>query len=191
MNINDIRNLYAYNRWANDRMFLVLERLTPEQFTATHVSSFPSIRESVFHILAAEWVWLKRWKGTSPRASGPVSSLQDETWRGLRAGGEAPPQELGTVAALKAFGEALDQERNELLAALTDERLLARLAYTDMSGNPFSQPLANLMQHVVNHGTYHRGQVTTLLCQAGADTIALDLVYFFRETEEKAASNRG
>src|ERR1700742_1425268 len=110
MKLSDIRTLYAYNRWASRRMFAVLEKLTDEQFTAARASSFPSIRESVFHIVAAEWVWLKRWKGTPPRATGQVSSLQKETWRGLRAGGQAPPQELETVAALQAFAEELDRE---------------------------------------------------------------------------------
>ena len=56
------------------------------------------------------------------------------------------------MAELKNFGRDLDREREEFIAGLSDERLLARLEYTDMSGNPFSQPLANLMQHVVNHG---------------------------------------
>jgi uncharacterized damage-inducible protein DinB len=52
-----------------------------------------------------------------------------------------------------------------------------------MSGNPHSAPLVQLLQHVVNHGTYHRGQVTTMLRQVGAETVALDMLYFFREQD--------
>jgi uncharacterized damage-inducible protein DinB len=188
MDLSDIRTLYAYNRWANQRMFSVLEKLSEEQFQAKVQSSFPSIRESVFHILAAEWIWLKRWQGDSPRASQPVKGVSSEIWKGLRAGGVAPPQQLLTVAELRAFCDALEQERQRYVQALSEADLQAPLHYSDMSGVPNAQPLAQLMQHVVNHGTYHRGQVTTLLRQARAETIALDMVYFFREQGEKKAA---
>src|SRR5581483_10676648 len=119
MNINDVRTLYAYNRWANLRMFGALELLTPEQFSATMQSSFPSIRESVFHIFAAEWIWLKRWKGASPRASRPNPNASLATWAGLRANGEAPVQELSTLTALRSFSESVEQERQVFLDNLT------------------------------------------------------------------------
>jgi len=169
-------------------MFSVVEKLSEEQFTAVRQSSFPSIRESVFHILAAEWIWLKRWQGTSPVATQPVSAASFETWKGLRAAGVPPPQELSTVAELRAFCDSLERERQQFLRSLTDEKLQAPLSYSDMSGNPFMQPLVELMQHLVNHGSYHRGQVTTLLRQAGGETVALDMLYFFREQREKTAT---
>jgi uncharacterized damage-inducible protein DinB len=187
MNLSDIHTLYAYNRWANLRMFSVVEKLSEEQFNASRQSSFPSIRESVFHILAAEWIWLKRWKGTSPVASQPVKGVSFDTWKALRAAGVPPPLELSTIPELRSFRDSLEEERQQFLCGLTDHVLQAPLNYNDMSGKPYSQPLAHLMQHVVNHGTYHRGQVTTLLRQAGAETIALDMLYFFHEEHEKAA----
>ena len=187
MNLSDIRTLYAYNRWANRRMFAALDKLTQEEFVAVRQSSFPSIQESAFHILAAEWVWLKRWKGTSPGAGRPVSNLSSTTWTILKAGGESPPGDLNTLPALGTFAETLDREREQFLGSLNEETLHAPLHFHDMSGTPYAEPLVHLMQHVVNHGSYHRGQVTTLLRQAGAETIALDMLYFFREEQEKAA----
>src|SRR5215831_16471432 len=169
-------------------MFSVLEKLTPEQFTAPHASSFPSIHETVFHLLAAEWIWLKRWQGTPPRAPQPVSAATIETWKTLRVNGAPAPQQVETLAQLRELGDGIEAERNELLAQLNEEQLHASLAYHDMSGVPYSMPLGELMQHVVNHGTYHRGQVTTLLREAGAETIGLDLVYFFRERQKQQAS---
>ena len=189
MNLSDIQTLYAYNRWANLRMFSVLESLSPEQFTASRESSFPSIWESVFHILAAEWIWLKRWEGTSPVASQPVKGASFETWKDLRAAGTPPPQNLATVSELRTFCDSLEHERQDFIAGLSDDALQAPLNYQDMSGNPYSQPLSELMQHLVNHGTYHRGQVTTLLRQAGAPTIALDMLYFFRETGQQETAH--
>jgi len=181
MNLSDIQTLHAYNRWANLRMFSCLEKLSEEQFTAQRHSSFPSIWESVFHILAAEWVWLKRWQGTPPVATQPVQSASFETWKTLRAAGEPPPVNLATVAELRKFCDSLHEERQALIASLDENRLHAAVSFKDMSGNPYSETLVQLMQHVVNHGTYHRGQVTTLLREAGAETIALDMLYFFRE----------
>ena len=60
-------------------------------------------------------------------------------------------------------------------------RLQAPLQFSDMAGNPYSEPLVQLLQHLVNHGSYHRGQVITMLRQAGGETVALDMLFFFRE----------
>ncbi len=183
MNLTDIETLYAYNRWANQRMFSALENLSDEQFAGKMQSSFPSIRETVFHILFAEWIWLKRWKGASPRTSIANPDASSATWNALLPPGTPSSEELATVAALKSFASSIDQERREFLRGLNDTVLQAPLNFSDLSGNPQSGPLAELLQHVVNHGTYHRGQVTTLLRQAGAEPIGLDMRYFFRERD--------
>jgi uncharacterized damage-inducible protein DinB len=181
MNLADIQTLYAYNRWANQRLFSALDKLSDQQFTAEAKSSFPSIRETVFHILFAEWLWLKRWQGNSPRASAANANVTSRTWDSLTPGGVPRSQDLQTVAELKSFGESIDRERQEYLRTLNDDALYAALHFNDMAGTPYSEPLAQLLQHVVNHGTYHRGQVTTLLRQAGAETAGLDMLFFFRE----------
>lgn len=187
MNTNDINSLYAYNRWANRRMFSMLEKLSDGQFTAAMQSSFPSIRESVLHILAAEWLWLRRWKGTSPRATVADTSQASALGSAMSNGG-VEVDKLSTLSGLQSFADSIEQERQEFLAALNDHALHARLKYTDMGGKEFSMPLAYLLQHLVNHGTYHRGQVTTLLRQAGAETVAFDLLFFIREQEAEAAT---
>ncbi len=182
MNLTDIQTLYAYNRWANLRMFGVLEKLSEEQFTTQRQSSFPSIWESVFHIFAAEWIWVKRWTGKSPVVTEPVKGVSFDTWKTLRSEGVPPPLNLATVAELRAFCDSLHEERQKFIAGLDENQLHAPVSFKDMSGNPYAEPLVQLMQHVVNHGTYHRGQITTLLREAGAETISLDMLYFFRET---------
>jgi len=101
--------------------------------------------------------------------------------------GRVAVDKLSTLSGLRSFADAVEQERQEFLSALNDDVLQARLKYTDMGGKEFSMPLAYLLQHLVNHGTYHRGQVTTLLRQAGAETVAFDLLFFIREEEEKTA----
>jgi len=186
MNISDIRTLYAYNLWANQRMFSTLEKLTDGQFTTPMQSSFPSIRESVLHILAAEWIWLKRWTGSSPHATVSNTATASAMGSALSSGG-VDVDGLTSLSGLREFADSIEQERQRFLDTLQDEALQSRLNYTDMGGKPFSMPLGELMQHVVNHGTYHRGQVTTLLRQIGAETISLDMVFFFRERQQAAS----
>jgi len=183
MNLSDVETLFAYNRWANQRMFSVLEKLTGQQLAATVQSSFPSIHESVLHILAAEWIWLKRWKGASPRATVLDQGTAAMMHSALRNGG-VDPGPLSTLAGLRSFADSIEDERRGFLRSLNEDALLGRAKYSDMSGKAYSMPLLLLMQHVVNHGTYHRGQVTTLLRQTGAETISLDMVFFFYEEEE-------
>lgn len=188
MNLDDIQTLYAYNRWANQRLFTALEKLGDQQLATEVQSSFPSIRETVLHILFAEWLWLKRWQGIAPRAPGPDPNVTSATWKALLPGGGMPtPRELTTITELKSFRDSIEREREEFLSTLSDASLHAPLAFNDMSGNPYSEPLVQLLQHVVNHGTYHRGQVTTMLRQAGAETVGLDMLFFFRERNAAGA----
>ncbi len=181
MDLNDIQTLYAYNRWANQRMFSVLEKLGDQKLRAEVQSSFPSIRETVFHILFAEWLWLRRWQGASPRAAGPHPNVSSATWKTLTPGPTPAQRELNTIAELKSFGDSIEQERQEFLSTLSDSKLHAPHNFNDMAGNPYSELLVQLLQHLVNHGTYHRGQVTTMLRQIGAETISLDMLFYFRE----------
>ena len=187
MNTPDIQTLYAYNHWANERLFTVLGKLSEQQFATPVQSSFPSIRETMFHILFAEWLWLKRWQGTSPRSTLADPDASPATWSTLSPGGMPTVKELATLAAMRSFAESIEQERSEFLQGLTEDVLHSQLRFTDMAGNPYAGPLVHLMQHVANHGTYHRGQVTTMLRQCGAETVPLDMLYFFREPGEKAA----
>jgi uncharacterized damage-inducible protein DinB len=188
MDVNDIRTLYAYNRWANLRMFAELEELNEEQLSAARESSFPSIWESAFHIVGAEWLWLKRWKGASPRASVADPAMSPSAWDGFTPSDAPRIDELRRLPALRQFAETIDCERREFLDKLTETSLHDRFHFTDMSGAPHSEPLVQVMQHLVNHGSYHRGQVTTLLRQAGAQPVALDMIYFFREQRSGAAN---
>jgi uncharacterized damage-inducible protein DinB len=185
MNLTDIQTLYAYNRWANERLFAALEKVGDDRFNMQVQSSFPSLRETMFHILFAEWLWLKRWQGISPRASVPDPDASPATWATLSPGGSPPVEELATVTELKDFAASIERERQEFLRGLDERALQAPLKFRDMAGNPYAEPLAQLMQHLVNHGTHHRGQATTMLRQIGAETAALDMLYFYRERENR------
>ena len=63
-----LRELFAYNYWARDRQLEACAALTQEQFQRPLGNSFSSLRDTLAHLVGAEWVWLERWRGRSPRA---------------------------------------------------------------------------------------------------------------------------
>jgi uncharacterized damage-inducible protein DinB len=160
MNRQDIELLYEYDRWANGLVFGCASQLTGEQFIRDLQSSHRSVRDTLAHILAAEWIWLKRWQGTSPKA------LFD-------------PADFPDLASLSARLKEVEQELVEFIDALSDDSLAAVIAYTNTKGERWQYQLGHLMQHLVNHSSYHRGQVTTMLRQLGAEAVSVDLLYFF------------
>lgn len=159
MNKQDAEYFYEYNRWANARMLDSASKLTAEQFTRDLKSSHRSVRDTLAHTLAAEWIWLERWKGTSPKAL-------------------LNPADFATVGEIKARWAEVEEEYVEFLATVTDESLGNVIAYTNTRGEVWKYPLGQMMQHLMNHSTYHRGQVTTMLRQLGAEVVPLDLLVF-------------
>lgn len=162
MRVPDVLSLYAYNEWANARIFGAAAKLDPEVFTAPRGSSFSSIRDTVAHITASEWVWLRRWRGESPPAPPEWASLAD-------------------AAALTGKLHEVEADRTALLRELPDADLGKPLAYRNLKGDDFSEPLVDQLVHVVNHSSYHRGQIATLSRQAGFAAPATDFIVFKRE----------
>ncbi len=66
MDVALIQELYRYNRWANDRVFEAVAALSPQDFTKGLCNSYPSVSDTLTHIVSAEWIWLQRWNGPLP-----------------------------------------------------------------------------------------------------------------------------
>jgi uncharacterized damage-inducible protein DinB len=162
MSSEEMRLLYDYNAWANRRSLSAAAALAPEQFTKPMGSNFSSIRDTLAHIFGAEWIWLERFQGRSP------SSLPDTT------------QYPDVVTLGERWGEFEPRLLN-FVRALTQSNLDRVMEYKTLKFGVYSNPLWQSMQHLVNHGSYHRGQVTTLLRQLGAPAILTDLMHFYRE----------
>jgi len=160
MNEQDIKLLYQYNRWANAQMFDAVSRLTAAQFTKDLGGSHPSVQETLAHILAAEWIWLKRWQGTSPPA------LLD-------------PADFPSLDALRVRWAEVERDQADFVGGVNDESLKRVIAYVNTKGETWRYPLRQMMQHVVNHSSYHRGQVATMLRQLGAEPAPTDLLLYF------------
>ena len=163
MTLQDLRLLLDYHYWARDRVLDAVDPLPPDQFTRDMGSSFRSIRDTLAHIYFAEWAWYLRWQGDSPTSQLPADMFPDpETTRALWRDHEAK---------MRALVDTLDEAG-----------VARRIDYTFISGKPGASVFWHMLQHVVNHASYHRGQITTMLRQLGAaPPKAMDLIAFYRE----------
>jgi uncharacterized damage-inducible protein DinB len=136
--------------------------LSVDEFRRDLRGSHGGVRGALAHVYGAELVWLERFKGVVP------SSMPDES-------------EFGDLAALRARWAALEQHRRSWLESLPKDAGDQVVTYRNLKGDAFSSALWPLVQHLANHGSYHRGQVALLLRQLGQKPPATDLVAFDRE----------
>jgi uncharacterized damage-inducible protein DinB len=169
VNKEDFHLLYDFNAWANLRTLDACAALTPEQFTRDIASSFRSVRDTLAHIHGAQWIWLERWHGRVPTTFPSTADFPD----------------LETVR--RRFAE-VDRNLVDYAASLNADDIQRVIEFKTMAGTPFAQPLWQMLQHVANHSTYHRGQVTTLLRQLGAKAVSTDLIAFYRERAAKTSA---
>ena len=169
MTRSDVQTLIDYNYWARDRVLDAVRVLSAEQFTRDLGSSFRSVRDTLAHLHAAEWIWYRRWMGESPSALLPADRFAD-------------------VASLTAAWREMESQIRAYFEPLDDRTLERVIAYKSTAGVPGASVLWHMLQHVVNHSTYHRGQVTTMLRQLGAPPPKpMDLIAFYRERSAPTA----
>jgi uncharacterized damage-inducible protein DinB len=151
-----------YHKWANSQIMEECLKLTAEQLVKDFGGSFGSIYDTAKHLYQADFVWLDRLEAQPTHdlsryeAPGCTFELRD-AWAGVQD-------------KLIAFGAALGE---------TDwER---EISYKNTRGDAFKSSIWQIVLQVVNHGTYHRGQITNLLRMSGAKPVNLDLIRFYRD----------
>ena len=159
--LEEIRDLFGYHRWANGRILDAAAALSTDQLDRDLASSFGSVRGTLAHALGADWVWLSRWLGESPTAF--------------------PDWDVSTHPRLLERWREIEGRQKQFLDGLDESDLDRVVTYKVFSGKTFSNPLAELFRHVVNHATYHRGQVVTMLRQLGLKPPQTDLILYYRE----------
>ena len=163
-----LTTLLDFHYWARDRVLDAVARLTPEEYTRDVRSSFPSVRDTLVHLYSAEWNWHQRWHGTSP------SSMLD-------------PLQYPDVDTLAAAWREHEQKMRAFLVSLGEAGITRAIDYRSLDGRPHTSLFWEMLQHVVNHGTYHRGQVQTMLRQLGAAPAkSVDLITYYRERRAAA-----
>ena len=163
MTPEDLQTLVDYHYWATHRMLAAVEPLSAEQLTRDLGNSFRSVRDTLVHLYSSEWVWLSRLHGTSPTT-------------------RPSPEQFADLAAIRAVWAETEEDFRTFVGSLDASGVDAVLEYSMLDGRPTSARTSYILQHMVNHGTYHRGQVTTMLRQLGAaPPPALDFIVFTRE----------
>ena len=143
MQVADIHLLYKFTFWATKRIMEVVATLPPEEYAKDRSSSHGGIRGTLIHTMGAEEIWLKRWKGEI--IAGAAKESDYPTF--VELAGKWADVEHGILSFCRELTTDADVHRT--------------FSYKDLKGNPYSSMLYEAMQHLVNHSTYHRGQVVT------------------------------
>jgi uncharacterized damage-inducible protein DinB len=158
-----------YNRWMNDKLYAVADQLGDAERKADRGAFFGSIHRTLNHLLLADRVWLGRFTGAvlaeGEMGPGGIRSLDQELY--------------ADFAELRRERARTDDDIDAYVATLTPDKLAENLRYLRRGAvNEF--PLWHAVAHFFNHQAHHRGQVTTLLMQAGRDPGVTDLVAMLR-----------
>jgi uncharacterized damage-inducible protein DinB len=166
MDLTDIKHLFNYTEWANDLAMQAAGKLSDENLRREVGISHKSIFGTLLHMAGAEWIWLERWHGRSPR--------KDEAWS------QWTPESCIDLVTLKERWNSIVDRRSQYVAELDESRLASELPFKLLSGDASSMRLSDQMQHVVNHATLHRGQVVGMIRQLGIDPPATDFLFYIR-----------
>lgn len=152
----------AYNLWANQQLFNTMLALPQQTQQQEVVSSFPSLYKTVFHMLGAESLWWQRLQLVHT----PV-----------------PPDKTVYDTAEKVCTVLLQQSSTwaTWVSGLDDATLQKNIVYKNLAGQQFEQPVHELLLHIFNHSTYHRGQLVMMFRQLGVEKIPqTDFAYWLR-----------
>ena len=161
MTVDEIRELFAYNAWANRRMFDAAAGLADDVYRRDLKSSHGGIHGTLAHIVWAEQLWLHRWTGR-PNPAVPQG------------------RDLDSLSAVRARWEAIEEERSAFLRGFADARLAETQLVKPSTGGEFAHTFREMFAHAIDHSSYHRGQVVTMLRQVGAVPPSTGMIVFFR-----------
>lgn len=157
--VQTVRGLLGYTIWADRTVLDALKRVGAEDLTRETGTSFGSLLGTMAHILGSEQLWLSRFLGV------PLSQLPGV-------------EDFQTLDALLASYEDFWPQLEFFLASLLADQLDQEFVWTNSRGETHSAPFRQVLLHFVNHATYHRGQVVSLLRQLGHEPPHTDLVYY-------------
>ena len=162
MTLEALLTLLDYHYWPRDRLLDAVEKIAPSRFHKDMGNSFSSIRDTLLHIVFSEWVWRLRWEGE------PLPALFD-------------PKDFEAVQDVRARWIEEERQVRRFVDQVGPDDLNHVFRYAELNGQQTQSVFWQSLQHVVNHAAYHRGQVTTMLRQLGAEPPdSQDLIAFYR-----------
>jgi uncharacterized damage-inducible protein DinB len=169
VSLEHIKELYDYLFWGDRMMFSAATALPDAEYFMERGMSAGSIHKLLAHLMGAEAVWLERWRGQAPAR---IENADDHPTR----------------AALDARWERVHADLREFLSKQTNESLAGPITFRSFTGDPSAIPLGELMVHVVDHASYHRGQLNTMIKQAGGQPAPVFYVTYQRQKHSQAAA---
>ncbi len=155
-----LRQQLDYSAWATQHLLDAVSSLPPEELSRDFQTADKSVLDTLAHIFAADRIWLSR-----------VIAQPRTTF--------AEPEDRN-LTLLQSEWPALHQRWRDWMRGLNDaDRAEKLISYQDLRGNPHERPLWQIVLHVVNHGTHHRGQVSGFLRAMGYKPPPLDLMLFY------------
>jgi uncharacterized damage-inducible protein DinB len=161
MSPSEIRNMYRYNGWANQRVLASLRSIDQERFVRHLKTSHGSIRGTVAHLASAECIWLQRWTGKPGNQMLPESDFE-------------------TIEIASQRLTEFDNDLVDYVNSLSEEDLRSTKSYVTTQGKPYSNVVQDMLVHLINHSTYHRGQIAALLRQVDAVPQSTDFILYCR-----------
>ncbi|PPE65669.1 damage-inducible protein DinB [Caldimonas caldifontis] len=165
------RWMARYNRWFNQRLFGAAASLNDAERKRDRGAFFGSIHATLNHIMVGDKIWLGRLRAQgAPFDALPAEVVHLSEFRGLGM------TLFDDFHALCKHREAMDAAIEDMAAALSPEAVSRPMRYANTQGHAREHPIWQALSHLFNHQTHHRGQVTTLLMQAGIDPGVTDLI---------------
>lgn len=161
--MKDLLLSYArYEQWANAALLGVARLLNEEQLHREIVSSFPSVHSTWMHMWGASNIW---WQRLQHQPVVPIAQNADIPFETIAQ---------GLLVSNARWAEWMERA--------SETQLVEPLHYQTLRGQPFSQSVVDVVLHLNNHGTYHRGQLVTMYRQLGVETIPqTDYILFSRK----------
>lgn len=156
-----------FNLWANKQFADLLTTVPDHIYFHVNKSSFSSVAKTLVHIWGAENIWLKRMQGSDTGSLSTEELLKNKS------------------AALQALAET-SASLLHFVQNKTEAELDRIYPYKNLKGEPFESSYLDTLFHVVNHSTYHRGQIITMLREAGIEkVVSTDLIHYIRSSPDK------
>jgi uncharacterized damage-inducible protein DinB len=162
-----VRELFDFMQWADRLMLEGTAALPDEECHKDREISLGSIHRLLVHLMAGESFWLSRWQGQ------PLAQIETH-------------EDYPTRGALSARWPVVHGALDAFLARQTSQTLAAPFDFRDSAGNPHTTPLGQTMIHLVDHGTYHRGQLNAMIKQAGGKPVTASYITYQMQKNKKA-----
>lgn len=169
--MKDTLFLIDYHLWAHNKVLQQLTAITTEEWTKELGGSFPSLKEVYKHLVISDHRWLQRWKGV-PFADVPDDFVFD------------------SFTQLAVTWQPILEEMHKTAHQFFETGGGQPVYFITSKGAQHTMPFWQTLYQVVNHGTYHRGQVTNLLRMLNKEAVSTDIFLFFAEQERQMTVDR-